>query len=170
MSDSDDPNADLPTPFTVWIDGDGAPTPVKETVFRAAVRLKLPVVLVANRWQQLSGSRYVRLVVVGQGMDVADDYIVEHCQAGDVVISSDIPLAAQAVEKGAYVLQHRGELLDADNVRQRLAMRDFMEEMRASGLAGGGPPPYGRNDRQAFADALDRLLTRRLREVERAQA
>jgi len=100
--------------------------------------------------------------VVGRGFDVADDYIVEHCAAGDIVITADIPLAAQVVEKGALVLKPRGEVLDADNVRQRLAMRDFMDEMRAAGMAGGGPPPFGNADRARFANALDRMLTARL--------
>jgi uncharacterized protein len=166
----DEPTQDghVDAPLIIWIDADGVPRLVKETVFKAAIRLKLPVVAVANRWMELPRSSLLRQVVVDQGMDVADDYIVKHCRRGDVVISSDIPLAAEAVAKGAYVLQHRGELLDAANVRQRLAMRDFMEEMRAGGQATGGPPPYSSNDRQAFANALDRLLTRRMRELERA--
>lgn len=142
----------------IWIDADGAPVAMREIVFKAAIRLQVPVVLVANRWQQTPPSRLIRAVVVGQGMDVADDYIVAHCEPGDIVISADIPLAAEAVEKGAIVLQHRGEVLDADNVRQRLAMRDFMEEMRATGTMGGGPPAYDVKARQAFANSLDRLL------------
>ncbi|RME21259.1 MAG: YaiI/YqxD family protein [Deltaproteobacteria bacterium] len=156
---------DTPDPtFTIWIDADGIPGAVKEIVFRAARRLRLPVVLVANRWQQIPpGHPTVRQVVVGKGLDVADDAIVERCKAGDIVITGDVPLAAQVVDKGAVVLQHRGELLDASNVRQRLAMRDFMEELRAGGTMTGGPPPFGRADRQSFADALDRLLTRKLR-------
>lgn len=151
--------------FTLWIDADGAPRLVRETVFKAALRTRTPVVCVANRWMELPRSSLLRQVVVSEGLDVADDHIVANCQPGDIVISSDIPLAAQAVAKGAWVLQHRGELLDASNVGQRLAMRDFMEEMRAGGMAGGGPPPYSAVDRQAFANALDRLLTRRLRET-----
>jgi len=98
-------------------------------------------------------------VVVSAGFDVADEYIVEHVDAGDLVISSDIPLAAAVVEKGAKVLQFRGEMLTSENVRQRLAMRDFMDEMRQSSDIGGGPAPYGRQDKQRFGNALDRLLT-----------
>lgn len=145
--------------LTLWIDADGAPRAVKEIVFRASERLRLPVIVVANRQQAVPRSSLVRFVQVAQGLDVADDYIVEHCQQGDVVISSDIPLAALLIEKGALVLQPRGELLDAENVRQRLNMRDFMDDMRAAGLAGGGPPPFGRTDHLRFANALDRLLT-----------
>lgn len=150
-------------PFTLYIDADGAPRAVKEIVFKAAQRLKLPVVVVANHWQEVPRSRLVRLVQVPQGMDVADDWIVASCRAGDVIVSGDIPLAAEAVAKGAVVIGPRGEILDAENVRQRLAMRDFMEEMRAGGEGGGGPPPYGPADRQRFASGLDRLLTRRLK-------
>ena len=150
-------------PPTLWIDADAAPRAVKEVMFRASERLSLRVVLVANSALHLPRSKHITQVVVGKGMDVADDYIVDHCVEGDVVITADIPLAAQLVEKGAHVLQPRGEELDASNVRQRLAMRNFMEEMRAGGLAGGGPPPYGAQDKARFANALDRLLTARLR-------
>lgn len=150
-------------PPTLWVDADAAPRAVKEVIFRASERLELRVVLVANSAQHVPRSKLITQVVVGKGMDVADDHIVEHCAAGDVVITADIPLAAQLVDKGAHVLQPRGEPLDASNVRQRLAMRDFMEEMRAGGLAGGGPPPYSPQDKARFANALDRLLTARLR-------
>lgn len=142
----------------IWIDADGAPGALREIVFKASLRLQVPVVLVANSWQQTPPSRLVTAVQVGGGMDEADDYIALHCEPGDIVITSDIPLAAQVVEKGGVVLQHRGEVLDAQNVRQRLAMRDFMEELRAGGVMGGGPPPYDARARQAFANGLDRLL------------
>lgn len=148
----------MPQP-TLWIDADAAPRAVKEVVYRASERLGLRVVLVANNAQHIPRSRHISQVVVGKGLDVADDHIVEHCAPGDVVITADIPLAAQLVEKGAHVLQPRGELLDEDNVRQRLAVRDLMEELRAGGLAGGGPPPFDNKDKARFANALDRLLT-----------
>ncbi len=151
-----------PSMPTLWIDADAAPRAVKEIVFRASERLAIQVVLVANSSMAVPRSQRIRQVVVGRGFDVADDYIVEHCAAGDIVITADIPLAAQVVEKGALVLKPRGEVLDADNVRQRLAMRDFMDEMRAAGMAGGGPPPFGNADRARFANALDRMLTARL--------
>jgi uncharacterized protein YaiI (UPF0178 family) len=155
----------MTAPLCIWIDADAAPRPVKEVVFRAAERLGLAVVLVANSAQHLPRSPLISQVVVGRGLDVADDHIVEHCAPGDLVITADIPLAAQLVEKGALVLQPRGEPLDADNVRQRLAVRDLMEELRAGGLAGGGPPPFGAQDKARFANALDRMLTARLREL-----
>lgn len=142
----------------IWIDADGAPAAMLEIVYKASQRLKVPVTLVANRWVQTPPSRLITAVQVGQGLDVADAFIVDRCEAGDIVISNDIPLAAEAIGKGAAVLQHRGEVLDADNVGQRLAMRDFMEELRAGGVMGGGPPPYDAKARQAFANGLDRLL------------
>lgn len=142
----------------IWIDADGAPAAMLEIVYKASQRLKAPVTLVANRWMQTPPSRLITSVQVAQGLDVADAWIVEHCEAGDIVISNDIPLAAEAIAKGAQVIQHRGEVLDADNVGQRLAMRDFMEELRAGGVMGGGPPPYDAKARQAFANGLDRLL------------
>ena len=143
----------------IWIDADAAPRDVKDILFRAAERRKVELVLVANRPQRTPNLRWIRSVVVGRGFDVADDYIVDHVEDGDIVITSDIPLAAQAVEKGATVLQPRGELLTEANVRQRLAMRDFMDQMRSSGAIGGGPPPFGKQDKQRFGNALDRLLT-----------
>lgn len=146
----------------IWIDADGAPGAMQEIVFRASQRLGLAVVLVANRWLATPPSRLISSVQVAAGMDVADDYIVEHCEPGDIVISGDIPLAAEAIEKGAVVLQHRGEVLDPSNIGQRVAMRDMMEELRAGGLMGGGPPPYDAKARQSFANGLDRLLARGL--------
>jgi uncharacterized protein YaiI (UPF0178 family) len=143
----------------IWVDADAAPRDVKDILFRASERRRVPVVLVANRPVRTPRNNLVTSVVVGAGFDVADDYIVDHCEAGDLVISSDIPLAAAAVEKGATVLKFRGELLTEANVRQRLAMRDFMDEMRQSGTLGGGPPPFGKQDKQRFGNSLDRLLT-----------
>jgi len=149
--------------FTIWIDADGAPKAVKEIVLRASERRKLKVVFVANRWLQLPRSPFVRMVQVGAGMDVADDYIAENCVVDDLVVTSDVPLAAAVVEKGGVVLDPRGGVLTADNVRQRLAMRDFKEELRASGVNTGGPPPFGKVERQRFANGLDKWLTARAR-------
>ena len=143
----------------IWIDGDGTPAAVKEIVFRASTRLAIEVVLVANRWQKTPPSKLITMVQVKSGFDEADEHIVAQCSAGDLVITGDIPLAVEVVEKGGVVLQPRGEFIDADNARQKLAMRDFMEEMREGGLLSGGPPPYGASDRQRFANALDRFLT-----------
>ncbi len=147
----------------VWIDGDGAPKAIKEVVFKASMRRKVRVTLVANRWQQLPKSPLIAQVVVSAGMDVADDYIVAHSEPGDLVITQDVPLAAEVVEKGGDVLQPRGGMLTAENVRQRLSTRDFMAEMRAGGLTGGGPPPFGAKEKQQFANHLDRWLTMALR-------
>ena len=147
---------------TIWIDADAAPRACKDVLFRASQRRKVPLVLVANRWQQTPRSSRIRFVQVGKGFDVADDYIAEHCTAGDLVVTNDIPLAAQVIEKGARVLRPRGEELTEANVRQRLAMRDFKEELRASGVMTGGPPAYGDREKQRFSNALDRWLTRNL--------
>lgn len=147
----------------IWIDGDGAPKAIKEVVFKACLNRGVRVALVANRWQQLPKSPLIEMLVVGAGMDVADDYIVAHCDAGDLVVTQDVPLAAEVVEKDAEVLQPRGGMLTAENVRQRLSTRDMMAEMRAGGLTGGGPPPFGPKDKQQFANYLDRWLTRALR-------
>lgn len=143
----------------IWLDADGAPGAMREILFRASQRLSIPVTLVANRPQATPRSRLIRSVVVASGLDVADDYIVAHVVAGDIVVSSDIPLAAQVVEKGGVVITPRGELLDANNVRERLAIRDLREAVQATGAMIGGPPPYDAVARQRFANALDRLLS-----------
>ena len=147
---------------TLWVDADAAPRACKDVLFRAAVKRRVRVVLVANRAQHIPRSVFIRFIQVGSGLDVADDRIVEECGDGDLVITAAIPLAAQAVDKGAEVLQPRGELLDPENVRQRLAMRDRMDELRGAGVMTGGPPPYATRDKQRFANALDRWLTRAL--------
>jgi uncharacterized protein YaiI (UPF0178 family) len=150
-------------PPTLWLDADGAPRAVKEILFRVAERRGLDLVLVANSAQVLPRSPRIRQVQVGQGLDVADDWIAAHCRPGDVVITADVPLAATLVERGALVLQPRGQVLDASNVGERLAVRDFLDGMRGAGFDTGGPPPFGPTDRTRFANALDRLLTARLR-------
>ena len=145
--------------MTIWIDADAAPRPVKEIVFRAAERLEMRSVLVAN--QPLSVPRhnpFVEAVQVQGGPDVADQHIAEHAAEGDVAITADIPLAAILVEKGLAVLDPRGEVYTEENVRERLSIRDFMESMRGAGVETGGPKPYGRREKQAFAAALDRIL------------
>jgi uncharacterized protein YaiI (UPF0178 family) len=145
---------------TIWIDGDGVPKPCKEIIFKAAARTRVPVVLVANRFQQTPRLSCVRFSLVGGGLDVADDHIAEHCQPGDLVITSDIPLAARVIEAGGTVLRFRGEPITAANVKQRLAVRDFMDELRGGGVMTGGPPPYGPKDKQRFANVLDTWITR----------
>jgi uncharacterized protein YaiI (UPF0178 family) len=146
----------------IWIDADGCPRPVKEIVFRASERLKLPVCLVADRQVGRPHNPLVTTVRVPGDLDAADHYIAEHLSPEDLVITTDLPLAAKVVEKGATGLNPRGELYSEENVRERLSMRDFMTGLREAGVVTGGPAPYGPKDRQRFAEALDRLLTQRL--------
>lgn len=148
-------------PLTIWIDADAAPREVKEIVYRAALRLKIRAVLVANQRLQLPlNNPQVSAVRVEGGPDVADRYIADHASVGDIAITADIPLAAILVEKEVVVLDPRGELYDRENVRERLSIRDFMESLRSTGVETGGPKPYGDREKRAFADALDRTLTR----------
>lgn len=148
----------------LWIDADAAPRDVKEIVFRAARRLQVEAVQVANQWLMAPpGNPFVSTVRVEGGPDVADRHIAENAEPGDVAITADIPLAARLVEKGVTVIDPRGVEYDAENVGERLAVRDFMDGLRGAGIETGGPRPYGPRDRQAFAAALDRVLTRALR-------
>jgi len=143
----------------IWIDADGCPRPVKDVVFNVSQRLKLPVTLVADRQVGRPSNPLVTTVVVPGDMDAADRYIAEHLEPGDLVITTDLPLAAQVVARGALGLNPRGELYTEENVRERLSMRDFMSNLREAGVVTGGPAPFGPKDRQKFNDALDRLLT-----------
>ncbi len=148
----------------LWIDADAAPRDVKGIVFRAAKRLELETLLVANqRLYVPPGNTFVTAVRVEGGPDVADLYIVENAEAGDVAITADIPLAAALVEKEVLVIEPRGEEFTAENVGERLSVRNFMDELRGSGVDTGGPAPYGDPEKRAFASALDRVLTRTLR-------
>ncbi|MCG7870923.1 MAG: YaiI/YqxD family protein [Candidatus Thiodiazotropha lotti] len=144
----------------IWVDADACPKPIKEILFRASDRVRIPVVLVANQALQVPPSELIRSVQVSAGFDVADDYIVQQAQSGELVITADIPLAAEVIEKGCLVLTPRGERYTADNIRQRLTMRDFLDTMRGSGVDTGGPAAFSHSDRQAFANQLDRLLAR----------
>jgi hypothetical protein len=146
----------------IWVDADGCPRPVKEIVFRAAARLELETVLVANRPLATPKSMYVSSIVVSSGLDVADDWIAERVDVRDVVITADIPLAARIVERGATGISPHGEVYTEANVRERLSVRDFMHELREQGVQTGGPPPFGPRDKQNFANALDRILTKRV--------
>jgi hypothetical protein len=144
---------------TIWIDADAAPRDVKDIILRAAKRLEIPTVLVAN--QRLSvplNNPQVSTVWVQGGPDVADRYIAEHGVEGDVAITADIPLAAMLVQKGLIVLDPRGEQYSTENVQERLSIRDFMDSLRGSGVETGGSKPFGAKDKQAFAAALDRVL------------
>jgi uncharacterized protein YaiI (UPF0178 family) len=145
----------------IWIDADACPKAAKELVFRASARLSLPVCLVANRSIAVPPSPLIRLVRVKLGSDVADSYIVQHVAAADLVITADIPLAAQVVAKGAVALDPRGDLYTADTVGERLAVRNLMEELRWAGAVSGGPAAYSELDRRHFAQALNRLLAAR---------
>ena len=143
------------------MDADAAPREVKELVFRSARRLQLDVVLVANQRMQVPiGNPRVRAVVVEGGADVADRYIAEHAEPGDLVVTQDVPLAAALVPRGIAVLDPRGDEHTAETIGERLSIRDFMERVRMAGGATGGPAPYDARARQAFAAALDRTLTR----------
>ena len=147
----------------ILVDADACPNPVKDIIFRAAERRQLETLLVANRFIAAPPSRFIRAIQVEKGFDVADNEIVKRAEAGDLVVTADIPLAAEVIEKGAAALNPRGEFYTVENIRQRLNIRDFMDTMRASGIQSGGPPPLTQQDRQAFANALDRYLTRSLR-------
>ena len=148
----------------VWVDADACPRPVKDVLFRAADRRKVDVILVANASMAVPRSPRVRSLTVPHGFDAADDYIVEHSEAGDMVVTQDIPLAAQLVEKGVAVINPRGEELDGSNIGERLSVRNFMDEMRGAGVHTGGPSAFGERDKQAFANGFDRVLTRLLQQ------
>jgi len=144
----------------IWVDADACPNVIKDVLCRAADRVRIAVTFVANQEVRVPPSRYIRAVRVASGFDVADNAIAVAVQAGDLVITADIPLAAIVVEKGAYALNPRGELYTAENIRQRLTMRNFMEELRSTGVNIGGPASLSLAERQDFANQLDRLLRR----------
>lgn len=144
----------------IWVDADSCPVAIKEILYRAAERKRIELILVANQHLTLPGSRYIRLVQVSPGFDVADNEIVKRVQAGDLVITSDIPLASEVIDRKARALSPRGELLTEQNVKSRLNMRDFMDTLRGSGVHTGGPPALSQGDRQAFANHLDRILAK----------
>jgi uncharacterized protein len=144
----------------LWVDADACPVVIKEIIFRAATRKQLETVLVANQMLRVPPSPFIRAVQVPGGFDVADNYIAAQVQPGDLVVTADIPLAAQVIERGGSAINPRGELYTAANVRESLAMRNFMEELRSAGVQTGGPAAFSQADRQAFANQLDRLLAR----------
>ena len=149
----------------IWVDADACPVVIKEILFRAAERTKIQVTFVANQSVQIPASLHINFIQVPQGFDVADNEIVKRMGSGDLVITSDIPLAADVIEKDGIALSPRGELYTADNIRARLNMRDFMETLRASGVNTGGPPALNQSDRKAFANHLDQFLTRHTRKI-----
>ena len=144
----------------IWVDADACPNVIKAILFKAAERQQIPLTLVANQFIQTPPSPLIKSVQVPAGFDVADDHIVQQMQAGDLVITADIPLAAEVVEKQGHALNPRGEFYSKENIRQRLAMRDLMEELRGAGQVTGGPPTMSQSDRREFANKLDRFLVR----------
>jgi len=144
----------------IWVDADACPTAIREILFRAAQRTAIPLTLVANQPLQTPPGGLIKSLKVGAGFDKADEEIVRRTAAGDLVITSDIPLAAEVIAKGGLALSPRGELFDSSNIRARLNMRDFLDTMRSSGFNTGGPPALNQKDRKQFADHLDRLLSK----------
>ncbi len=147
----------------VWVDADACPKVIKDILFKAAQRTKIHTTLVANHAMSIPGSEYIQFIQVPSGFDVADDEIVKHIEKHDLLISSDIPLADEVIEKGATVLSPRGELLSKENIRARLNMRDFLDTLRSSGIDTGGQAAMSQGDRQLFANQLDKILTAALR-------
>ena len=145
----------------IWVDADACPVVIKEILYRAANRSEIPLTLIANQLLRVPPSPWIRVMQVPRGFDVADQKIAELAQKGDLVVTADIPLAAQVIANGALVIDPRGEWLDNHNIQARLSMRNFMESLRSSGVETGGTSAMGAADRQAFANQLDRLLARR---------
>ena len=145
----------------IWVDADACPSAIKEILYRVAKRLEMQLTLVANAPLQIPASPYIESVLVRSGLDMADNHIAKNVRPGDLVITADIPLAASVIENGGYVLDPRGEFYDAGNIRERLSMRNFMESLRSGGVETGGPAPFSHRDREAFANQLDRFLTKR---------
>jgi uncharacterized protein len=152
------------TAFRIWVDADACPVVIKEILFRAAERTKTETILVANKLLRVPPSPYIRALQVPAGFDVADNKIVQALSAGDLVITADIPLAAEVIAKGGHALNPRGEFYSTTNIQERLAMRNFMEELRGSGVDISGPASFSQSDRQAFAAELDRFLMRLTRQ------
>ena len=155
--------------MNIWVDADACPAVIKDVLFRAAERTGVALTLIANQPLRVPASRNITALQVAPGFDVADNEIVRRAAAGDLVITADIPLAAEVMEKGAFALNPRGELYSSETIRARLTMRDFMETLRASGVRTEGPPALSQRDRQAFANHLDTLLSRAARESAHAK-
>ena len=145
----------------IWVDADACPKPIKDILFRLADRKKIVITFVANQRLRLVESRFVQLIQVGSGINIADDEIVNKCEDGDLIITADIPLAARVVAKGAQALDPRGKIYDKNNIGQLLDMRNFMDELRGRGIETGGPPSFGQKDRFKFANELDRFVAQK---------
>jgi uncharacterized protein YaiI (UPF0178 family) len=146
----------------IWVDADACPKVIKDILFRAAERARIIVTFVANKPLRVPPSPYITTIQVPAGFDIADNKIIQQLQEGDLVITADIPLAAEIIAKGGHALNPRGEFYTKDNIRDRLAMRNLLEELRCSGIVGGGPAALNHADRQAFANQLDRFLTKHI--------
>jgi len=144
----------------IYVDADSCPTAIKEILVRASIRVSLPLIFIANQPVKLPGSEYITMIIVNEGPDIADDKIFELVSEGDLVISEDIPLADRVIEKGAFVISMRGELYTKENIKQRLAVRDLLSDLRSAGLETGGPARFKQRDSRMFADQLDRFLTK----------
>lgn len=144
----------------IWVDADACPKVIKEILYRVAEKRKISVTFVANKPLWTPVSPYIETVLVGSGADVADQEIVKRMQPGELAITADIPLAADVIAKGGHALNPRGELYTEDNIRERLAVRNFMDDLRSNGVETGGPPALSQKDRQAFANRLDQFLAR----------
>jgi hypothetical protein len=151
----------------IWVDADACPAVIKDILFRAAQRTKIEMTLVANHTLRIPTAQNIHFLQVSSGFDIADDEIVKRLQAGDLVVTADIPLAAEVIEKGGKALNPRGELYTIENIKSRLNIRDFMDTMRASGIQTGGPAALSQTDRQNFANALDTLLTHYLQTLQK---
>ncbi len=146
--------------MNIWVDADACPVAIKEILYRAANRAKIPLTLIANQMLRVPPSPWIKALQVPAGFDVADQRIAQEASPGDLVITADIPLAALVIAKGAIVIDPRGELIDQRNIQERLSMRNFMEGLRSSGIDTGGPSAHSAADRQAFANQLDRWLAK----------
>jgi len=144
----------------IWVDADACPKAIKEILFRAAERVRIPLTLVANQLLHTPRSSYLKAIKVPHGFDQADRRIVELVQPGDLVVTADVPLAADVLEKGGHALDPRGRLYTEENIQEALTMREVADQLRSSGVETGGPPPLDKTDRQAFANKLDQLLSR----------
>ena len=151
----------------IWVDADACPGVIKDILYRAAERTAIEVVLVANQFIRVPPSPYIRAVQVPSGFDVADNEIVKRVEIGDLVVTADIPLAAEVIAKGGHALNPRGELYTTQTIRARLNIRDFMDTLRSSGIHTGGPAALNQSDRKAFADSLDRLLSKYQHEIKK---
>lgn len=144
----------------IWVDADACPAVIKDILYRAAERTKQPMALVANKMLRTPPSKYIRAIQVPHGIDVADSHIVRELKAGELVITADIPLAADVIAKGGHALNPRGEFYTTETIQERLALRNYLDELRGTGVRTGGPEALGSADRKRFADQLDRFLTR----------